>query len=114
VAVLSTVPPMTMETLDGQDGTPLAEEVNQLIWEVAEEEQVPLINLWRALTAPGMINQGLSNDGLHLGVPGGVRSPQVVARSAALTPAALRYGSNRRHLVWLQTLDRLDQVAGTN
>lgn len=113
VAVLSTVPPMTMPTLDGRDGTPLGEEVNALIWEVAQEEQVPLINLWRALTGPGMINQGLSNDGLHLGVPGGVRNPRVVSQSALLTPEALRYGSNKRHLVWLQTLDRLDSVAGT-
>jgi hypothetical protein len=76
--------------------------------------KVPLINLFRAMTGPEMENQGLASDQLHLGVFGGESSPDMLANSAILTPEALVYGANRRQLVWLQTLKRLDSIAGSS
>ena len=112
VPVLSTLPPMPTSTAGGKFGTGWIDEANWITWRVAKDMGVPLINLWRALTGPEMISQGLSSDALHLGVFGGEDSPEIFANSAILTPEALRYGANRRQLVWLQTLARLDSVAG--
>ena len=112
VPVLSTLPPMPIPTAGGEPGDERIAEANRIIWEVARDTRTPLINLWRALTSPGMVNQGLAADELHLGVFGGEESFRVLANSAVLTPEALRYGANRRQLIWLQTLARLDRVAG--
>jgi hypothetical protein len=112
VPLLSTLPPMPIPTAGGEPGDERIAEANRIIWEVARATRTPLINLWRALSSPGMVNQGLAPDGLHLGVFGGEESFRVLANSAVLTPEALRYGANRRQLVWLQTLARLDRVVG--
>lgn len=64
-----------------------------------------------------MIDLGLAGDGLHLSVAGaggemvGVQpGASTFADSVDFTPAGLRYGANRRNLIWLKTLARLDRV----
>jgi hypothetical protein len=112
VPVLSTLPPMPIPTASGEFGDERIDEANEIIWQVSEEMKVPLINLWRAMVEPQMENEGLASDDLHLGVFGGETSPDILANSAMLTPEALVYGANRRQLIWLQTLGRLDAVVG--
>lgn len=112
VPVLSTLPPMMVAAHNGEPGEERVAEANRIIREVAEERQVPLIDLYAALSAEGMENQGLAADGLHLGAYGGDYQADIVAGSAVLTEDALRFGANRRNLIWLETLARLDRVAG--
>lgn len=111
VPVLSTLPPMAVPAHDGQSGEQRVEEANRIIGQVAAQRQVPLIELHRALTADGMVDDGLAADGLHLGVYGGEGQPDIMRGSAMLTIPALHYGANRRNLIWLQVLNRLDQAA---
>ncbi len=111
VPVLSTLPPMVVPSHTGEAGETRIAEANQIIELVATDRQVPLINLHAALTAPGMVDQGLAADGLHLGVYGGEGQADIMRGSAMLTIPALKYGANRRNLIWLQVLDRLDRAA---
>ncbi|OJU96046.1 MAG: hypothetical protein BGO23_00485 [Solirubrobacterales bacterium 67-14] len=111
VPVLSTLPPMAVPAHYGQPGEQRVEEANRIISQVAAERQVSLIDLHRALTAEGMVDDGLASDGLHLGVYGGEGQPDIMRGSAMLTIPALHYGANRRNLIWLQVLNRLDQAA---
>jgi len=111
VPVLSTLPPMAVPAHNGQPGEERISEANRIVEGVAAKEQVPLINLHAALAAPGMVDDGLAGDGLHLGTYGGDSQPDIMRGSAMLTSPALKYGANRRNLIWLQTLDRLDQAA---
>lgn len=113
VPVLSTLPPMPIPTANGEFGDDRIDEANGIIWQVSREMNVPLINLWRAMVDPAMENEGLAADDLHLSVFGGETSPEILTNSAVLTPEALAYGANRRQLIWLQALARLDAVAGT-
>jgi hypothetical protein len=113
VPVLSTLAPFKDEhAIPGA-----LEKINSGIARAARKKRVPLINLWRALNMPGMINDGMDDLGRHLrAMPGGV-SP--VLEPAATTfadavdfrPPALRFGSNRRNLIWVQTLKALDEAA---
>ncbi len=75
---------------------------NQAIVRVAQGSQVPLINLWRALWGPDIVNAGMAGDGIHLNSFG--------AGPANFTPAGLRYGMNQRNLITLQALARLKRV----
>lgn len=111
VPVLSNLPPSWVP------GTPDVDEwggiirSNERIAAIAEATQVPLINLWGALTEDQMIDRGLGPDGVHLSVYGGAGSSDLFANSVSLSDEALRYGANRRNLIWLQTLDALDEAA---
>ena len=109
VPVLSTLPPLG-EYIPGNDQI---EEVNALIVHVARRLRVPLINVWRAMKGPRMINEGLGLDDVHLGAYQGDTSPEILRHSAVLTKEAIRNGANRRNLLWLQVLRRLDRVAGS-
>lgn len=111
VPVLSTLPPMVVPSHTGEAGETRISEANRIIEQVATDRQVPLINLHAALISPGMVDQGLASDGLHLGVYGGEAQPDIMRGSAMLTIPALRYGANRRNLIWLQALALLDQAA---
>lgn len=111
VPVLSTLPPMAVAAHNGEPGDERVAEANRIIEEVASGKGVPLIDLHSALAAEGMVNQGLAPDGLHLGVYGGESQPDMLRGSAMLTGPALRYGANRRNLIWLQVLKRLDRAA---
>lgn len=112
VPVLSTLPPMPIPTQNGESGEERVAEANGIIREVAEQKQVPLIDLNVALESEGMVNQGLAGDDLHLGIYGGESQPDVMQGSAMLTLPALKYGANRRNLIWLQVLKMLDEAAG--
>lgn len=92
---------------------------NRGIWRMARRHRVPLINFWGAFDRPGMINQGLNPLGLHLSVYGATEAqpdlidpgPATYADSVNFSRRALRYGANRRNLLILQTLARLDRAA---
>lgn len=112
VPVLSTLPPMAAAAHNGQSGEERVAEANEIIREVADRKGVPLIDLHAALDAPGMVSRGLATDGLHLGVYGGESQPDIMRGSAMLTIPALKYGANRRNLIWLQVLEKLDRAAG--
>ena len=77
-----------------------------------------MINLWRMLDSPAMINRGMSNDGLHMSVAGANGEmingpgPTTMADSVRFDRSSLRYGANRRNLVWLKTLALLDKITG--
>ena len=110
VPILSNLPPSWVPKTHDIDEWGGIITANEQIQELADEVNVPLINLWRAMTEEQMINRGLS-DGVHLNVYGGNDSPDVFANSVNLSDEALRYGANRRNLIWLQTLAELDRVA---
>lgn len=120
VPVLSTIPPVVSED-------PLNQAVfdagvarsNAGIWKLARQWHLPLINFWRSLMAPGVINRGLSTDGLHLGVfgaggalPAVNPEPGTFSNSVDFSRDGLRFGSNRRNLILLKTLTRLNRVTG--
>lgn len=111
VPVLSNLPPGWVPETPDVDEWGGIKTSNAQIQELAEADNVPLINLWGALTEGQMINRGLGPDGVHLGVYGGTDSADVLRNSVNLTDEALRYGANRRNLIWLQTLAELDRVA---
>ncbi|MGK2933100.1 MAG: SGNH/GDSL hydrolase family protein, partial [Solirubrobacterales bacterium] len=111
VPVFSTLPPIYTTSTPGIDEWGDVKKANQKIYEASRKLKVPLINLWSALTEPQMIDHGLLADGVHLSVLGGINSPDIFRNSVNLSDEALRYGANRRNLIWIQTLAALDEVA---
>lgn len=107
VPVVSTVPPVSPAPGGERERIGV---VNRIVFNVTRRLGVPLVNVWRAMMNPRMVNQGLAPDGLHLGVYGGDGAPRILRNAANLTDAAIRYGANRRNLLWLQTLHRLDRT----
>jgi len=69
---------------------------NQIVVRVAMDNDIPLINLWRALES--LPNHGLESDGFHLDLPPG-------DTSGVFTADNLQNGYPMRNLVTLQTLD---------
>ena len=114
VPVLSNLPPISLDDPEGETAVEAIELTNMRLAELADSQDVPLINLWRAMKEDQMIDDGLSADGVHLSVYGGETSPDVLVNSVNLSEEALRYGANRRNLIWLQTLAELDRVAATD
>ncbi|MCC7020813.1 MAG: SGNH/GDSL hydrolase family protein [Ardenticatenales bacterium] len=98
VPLLTTIPPR----LDRPNAHARITWYNQAVVRVAQGSQVPLINLWRALWSPDVVNAGMAGDGIHLNTFGGGPSN--------FTPAGLRYGVNQRNLITLQALARLKRV----
>jgi hypothetical protein len=94
IPILSTIPPRS-------DGTMTPEQiqtVNELIMEVANQNQVPVFNLWRAFAE--LPDSGLSADGVTPSVsPSGPGDLTVAATSS--------YGANARNFHILTTLDAL-------
>ena len=111
VPILSTLPPMNAE-ISGESGAEKVELANSVIAGTAERLDVPLINVWRAMKEPGMENDGLRPDDVHLSVLGPENADQTFQNSVNLTDDALRFGANRRNLIWLQVLRELDRVSG--
>ena len=114
VPVLSTVAPVTLGPL----GWKYIGDTNREIWKLARRLNVPMINLYGALDSPAMINYGIAEDNAHLSIYGNdgpsrleVPGPTTLQDSVNLTRPALRYGANRRNLIVLKTLARLDRVA---
>ena len=119
VPILSTIPPCrASDPSEIEEVNAGVLKTNAGIVQLGRERKVPVINLWRALTEPQMIDQGMAVDGVHLGVagagdlaPGLDPGPFVFRDSTDFTGPALRYGANRRNLIWLKTLARLDRAA---
>lgn len=95
VPVLSTVPPRT----DSIEADRLAREINALIWLAGETYQVPVVNIYDALTPLG--DGALLSDGIHLSVYTSSGS-----KGCWFTPEALKKGHNTRNLLTLEALDR--------
>ena len=114
VPVISTLPPVVAAAAPPG----VVNSSNAGIDKAARQNSVPIINLWRALAGPGMINSGMEDSGFHLrSQPGGDSrilepGPTTFADSVDFRPEALRFGANRRNLIWLQTLAALDRAAG--
>jgi hypothetical protein len=95
---------------DDAFGEPMATKVlafNAVVRDVAQAMDVPLWDLWQALTR--LPNKGLAGDVAtgrgdltHLGV-----CPQ---GDAVLTPECLRFGANMRHLTALRVLDKVTSI----
>lgn len=107
IPILSTLPPR----LDSDLARTSVLAFNIEIRELGRERNLPVIDLYRALTAPNMVDQGLGADGVHLNVFGTDQCWffQERCRSVDLRPNGLRFGHNRRNLLVLQTLNRLRQ-----
>ena len=73
---------------------------NQIVVLVAQEYDVPLINLWLALEP--LPNHGIAGDGFHLS--------GTMQGAGMLTEDNLRYGYTVRNLVTLQALDAIWQA----
>ena len=91
IPVLSTLPPFLRAGYEGR-----VAEFNGYIVAIAQENDLPVWNFWRALQ--GLPNQGLGSDGVH---------PSVAPDAADFTPANLQYGNTVRNLTALQLLDAL-------
>lgn len=76
---------------------------NQIIIDVATSNQVPLWNYWLALERPGMVNGGISADGIHPNALNG-------SDSANFGSGGLRYGYNQRNFTALQVLEKITRV----
>jgi hypothetical protein len=114
IPVLSTIPPAPIGPLAWQ----FIGDTNREIRRLARRLRVPMINLYRVLMSPGMVNYGAGPDSAHLGIFGESEfnrvetpGPTTLRDSVNFTRDALRYGSNRRNLIWLKTLRRLDRLA---
>jgi hypothetical protein len=109
IPVLSTLPPRL--DLDPEtDHWRYIEEMNDAILTTARQQGVAVMNPWRVLARPGMVNYGMEAEvGLHLETWGGHLAPDALRKSVDFRPAALRYGNNRRNLLLLRTLKRLDR-----
>lgn len=111
VPVFSTLPPIFTTSTPEVDEWGDVKKANEKIYEASQQLKVPLINLWSALTEEQMIDHGLLADGIHLSVLGGFDSPDLIRNSVNLSDEGLRYGANRRNLIWIQTLAALDEAA---
>lgn len=105
IPVLSTIPPR----LDSAQMGARVAAYNAVVMDVARSQQVPLWNYWLALQSEGMINQGMSEDGIHPSIPPGSSSG-----AADFTAGGLRYGYNRRNLTAVQVLQKIRRVVFAN
>lgn len=106
VPVLSTLPPRT----DSQQSLLLGLKLNQRIRKVSRDLDLPLLDLWLALSRrTNLIDGGLLPDGVHLNVLGGWTFFSWAGQSMLLGPTGLRYGANLRNLLNLELLHELRQ-----
>ncbi|MCC7360443.1 MAG: SH3 domain-containing protein [Anaerolineales bacterium] len=94
IPVLSTLPPYLRAGYEGYAGR--VAEFNGYIIAIAQENDLPVWNLWAAVQS--LPNRGLGGDGVHL---------SVAPDAADFTAANLQYGSTVRNLTALQLLDAL-------
>lgn len=117
VPILYTVPPRLDDPVLNQR----VEIYNSVLYQLSRSRHVPLINFWRAMQQPTMVNRGLIGDGVHLGVLdvvydqlgyvlGGTSGWVSSHNATALTQEGLSYGANLRNLITLQTLKRAMRV----
>jgi hypothetical protein len=89
--VISTIPPFQRSGHEAR-----ADQLNNLIVAVAQEQGVPVWNYWAALQS--LPNHGMGPDGVH---------PSWAPDASDFTPENLQYGSTMRNLTALQVLDAL-------
>lgn len=96
IPLMTTIPPRA----DKPEADALVPEMNAIIRAIAQQRQVPFLDLWQLLDM--LPDKGLVSDGIHLGVyvSGGK------SRGCWLTPEALGDGMNLRNLISLEALDR--------
>lgn len=99
VPVLTTITPIALDNRQTLVGP-----MNDMIVTLAQEQGVPLINTWRAISR--LPAQGLE-DGLHLSYYG--EDPLVT--TVDFSTRGLRFGANARNLLFLRALQRLDSLA---
>jgi hypothetical protein len=97
IPILSTIPPRT----DDDKANARVSGYNMAAIAVAKARGVPLVNFWRALDGPGMVDRGMEGDGIH---------PNDIDLGASFTPRGLRYGQNQRNLTTLQALDKIRRI----
>jgi hypothetical protein len=102
IPILSTLP--SLETFNGGLAREKFYQFQQVIVDVADEFQLPLINLYQALNP--LPNDGLSADLVHPSV-----SP---AGGGSFSAGSLLHGYNMRNLVTIQTLDKLREMVISN
>jgi len=107
VPVLLTIPPRLDLSSDTRHWQ-FAVAMNQAIVKAATQNRVPLLNVWRALATTRMKNFGMEPGGLHLQTFRGYSAPDALQNSVNFRSAPLTYGNNRRNLLILQLLKRLD------
>lgn len=108
VPVLLTPPPL-VDLGPGREGWDFARDMAGEIVRVGRTKGVPVVNVWKALTSPNMINYGLRWDGIHVETFGDAAKPGALTRSVDFRRPALKHGNNRRNLLLLQTLYVLDK-----
>jgi hypothetical protein len=99
VPILSTIPPRFDSAVLGRRVAP----TNAIVRAVAAAERVGLVDYWQALMAPGVVNHGVSSDGVHPNLYGNC-APPVGCASATFTTAGLRYGYNIRNYTTIKAL----------
>jgi lysophospholipase L1-like esterase len=102
IPILSTIPPR----LDSAALNRRVNTYNDALYRLAANRGVLLINFWRALTQPGMVNRGMYSDGIHPNVYVSYDCTPF-CRPLDFGDQALRYGYNQRNLITLETLDRI-------
>jgi hypothetical protein len=102
IPILSTIPPR----LDSHSLNERVAHYNDALYRLAARRQVPLINFWRALEQPRMVDQGMYSDGIHPNVYVSYDCDPF-CRPLDFGSAALRYGYNQRNLITLETLDQI-------
>lgn len=95
VPLLSTLP----HRRDSSEARALVPKMNGVIRSIAQEKQVPLMDLYTALAK--LPREGLGKDGIHLAA-----FENGAARGCWLDDRALQKGINRRNLLTLEALDR--------
>lgn len=99
--ILSTIPPNP----SAQDWVSA---MNSAIIVAAKRSQVPLMNVWKAMTGKRVVDSGVGG-GIHYQTyPGPYDALQ---NSVIFTREALCYGNNLRNLIILRMLRRLDKAA---
>jgi hypothetical protein len=99
IPVISTIPPRATRRFSQR-----VARFNAEIAALAENRALPLWNFWRQMTGPGVLNQGLGEDGVH---PSALCPP---CTAIDFRPAGLRQGYALRNLGALRVLDRLRRV----
>jgi lysophospholipase L1-like esterase len=102
IPILSTIPPR----LDSAALNRRVSAYNDALYRLAANRGVLLINFWRALMQPGMVNHGMHTDGIHPNVYSSYDCTPF-CRPLDFGAQGLHYGYNQRNLITLETLDRI-------
>ena len=102
IPILTTIPPR----LDDRAANRRTHRFNAILLRIARQNDLPLINFWRATQGRRMVNQGMHSDGIHPNVFLSYEC-QPFCEPLDFSHDALAYGYNQRNLITLRTLDRI-------